>query len=64
PDSRAELLADGRVRLTVPYRIETELAMEILRYGATCIVQGPAPLRRSVARAHADAAARYAGDEP
>ena len=63
PDARAELLDDGRVRLTVPYRMETELVMEILRYGSNCLVQGPASLRRSVAKALRDAAERYPADE-
>jgi predicted DNA-binding transcriptional regulator YafY len=63
PDARAELLDDGRVRLTIPYRIETELVMEILRYGSSCLVQGPASLRRSVAKSLQQAAGRYADDE-
>lgn len=62
PDARAELLDDGRVRLTVPYKIETELVMEILRYGSNCLVQGPASLRRSVARVLRSAAGRYDGE--
>ncbi|MEY4761081.1 MAG: hypothetical protein RLZZ200_937 [Pseudomonadota bacterium] len=63
PNAKAESLPDGGVRLTVPYRVETELVMEILRYGAGCIVQGPASLRRSVARALNQAAARYDKDD-
>lgn len=59
PDARAEVLDDGRVRLTIPYRMDTELVMDILRYGSSCEVQSPAPLRKSVARELLEAAKRY-----
>ncbi len=63
PNARAEPLPDGGVKLSVPYKVETELVMEILRYGPGCVVQGPAPLRRSVASALRKAAACYVKDE-
>ena len=63
PNAKAESLPDGGVRLSVPYRVETELVMEILRYGPGCEVQGPASLRRSVATALRKAASLYTPDE-
>jgi predicted DNA-binding transcriptional regulator YafY len=61
-DATCERCPDGGVRLSVPYSAETELVMEVLRYGADCEVESPDSLRRSVARAHRDAASRYGDD--
>ena len=59
-DATCERCPDGRVRLSVPYNAETELVMEILRYGPKCFVEAPDSLRQSVANAHEAAARRYA----
>lgn len=59
PDQRAQLLEDGGVLLELPYRHVTEILMDVLRYGAEVEVLEPAELRRAVADAHRDAAARY-----
>ena len=59
PDAKAEFLTDGRVRLTIPYRVDTELVMEILRYGDSCLVQSPMSLRKNVAQKLMQAAERY-----
>ena len=50
---------DGRYLLQVPYADETELVMEILRYGPEVEVLAPPELRAEVARRLRDAAARY-----
>lgn len=61
-DATCERCSDGGVRLTVPYNVETELLMDVLRYGPDCVVEAPDSLRHSVATAHAAAARRYAAD--
>ncbi|MFM1887102.1 MAG: hypothetical protein RL026_2259 [Pseudomonadota bacterium] len=59
PEATLQRLPDGGVVLEVPYHHDTELLMEILRYGAQCEVLSPAPLRRSVADALREASALY-----
>lgn len=61
-DATCEHCPDGRVRLSVPYNVETEILMEILRYGPDCVVESPESLRRRVAHAHHQAAQRYFND--
>jgi predicted DNA-binding transcriptional regulator YafY len=56
--------ADGAYVLEVPYSQETELVMDILRYGREVEVLGPAALRARVARELAAAAATYGGGAP
>lgn len=43
------LLGDGSYELKLPYSQDTELLMDILKYGADCEVVGPAALRERVA---------------
>jgi predicted DNA-binding transcriptional regulator YafY len=50
-DQVGTLLEDGRYELTLPYSEDTELVMDILRYGADCEVVGPAGLRERVVAA-------------
>lgn len=57
PGAHAEALTGGQVVLRIPYKHDTELVMDILRYGAHCEVLEPADLRDTVANA-LDAAVR------
>lgn len=59
PDQVGRLLDDGRYELNLPYAEDTELVMDILRYGADCEVLGPEGLRQRVATALRDAWLRY-----
>lgn len=49
PDQVGTLLEDGRYELKLPYSEDTELVMDVLRYGAECEVVGPEGLRGRVA---------------
>ena len=49
PQQQAERLADGSLRLRLPYADERELLMDILRHGRHVQVLAPASLRRAVA---------------
>lgn len=60
PDQQTRELADGRFELRVPYSEDTELVMDILRYGANCEVVGPEALRLRVRSALREALERYA----
>lgn len=51
PDQEGRLLEDGGYELTVPYSEDTELVMDILRYGVECEVVGPEALRERVREA-------------
>lgn len=51
PDQRGALQDDGRYELTLPYSDDTELLMDILRYGANCEVIEPETLRAKVKEA-------------
>ena len=55
---------DGSYVLELPYSQETELVMDILRYGQDVEVLSPPALRRRVAQELAAAAARYASGPP
>ena len=59
PKQRGTLLADGRYELELPYAVDTELVMDILRHGEHCEVVGPPELRARVKAALASALARY-----
>lgn len=59
PDAKTKLFPDGGLQLEVPYHQDTELVMEILRYGPNCEVLGPPALRKAVAEALAAAALQY-----
>ncbi|MGI2324503.1 MULTISPECIES: helix-turn-helix transcriptional regulator [unclassified Methylococcus] len=47
-DQQGELLPDGSYRLRIPYAVEAELAMDVLRHGADVIVEAPESLRQCV----------------
>jgi predicted DNA-binding transcriptional regulator YafY len=59
PDVQSEPQADGGVILRIPYRHDTELVMDILRYGPNVEVLGPVSLRATVGDTHAAAARLY-----
>jgi predicted DNA-binding transcriptional regulator YafY len=59
-DQQQELLADGSLRLTLPYSDDTELVMDLLRHGPDVQVLGPPELRRRVAERLGLALAQYA----
>ena len=48
PDQRGSVLPDGSYQLDVPYSIETELVMDILRHMPDVEVMGPPALRTKV----------------
>lgn len=48
PEQVGTLLEDGRYELRLPYAEDTELVMDILRYGAECEVVAPDGLRGRV----------------
>jgi predicted DNA-binding transcriptional regulator YafY len=56
---KTRLLEDGSFELTVPYSNDTELLMDILKYGAECEVVGPEELRGKLVSAISDALGRY-----
>lgn len=67
PEQVGRVLEDGGYELKLPYSEDTELVMDVLRYGADCEVVGPEGLRRKVREALRAAAASYgddAGDLP
>jgi predicted DNA-binding transcriptional regulator YafY len=60
PQQQTQHLADGRLRLSLPYADPTELAMDILRHGDQVRVLAPKELADEVAQRLRRAAARYA----
>lgn len=60
---QAQILADGSLKLRLPYADSTELSMDILRHGDQVRVLAPPALRREVAERLQRAAAMYAGGE-
>src|SRR5262249_10887299 len=48
PQQRGTFTKDGSYELAVPYRDDRELLMDILKYGADCVVVGPPALRQRV----------------
>ena len=59
PEQVSRFDKDGSYLLEFPYANDSELVMDILRYGADVEVEGPADLRRKVKRRLEEAAARY-----
>jgi predicted DNA-binding transcriptional regulator YafY len=59
-DQRGRTLDDGRYELQLPYADDTELAMDVLRYGETVEVMAPAALRDAIRDRLGRALARYA----
>ena len=53
-----------RYELQVPYSEPNELAMDILRHGASVVATGDPPLVELIAKRLREAAARYAGERP
>ena len=65
PQQQTQTLADGSLRLRLPYADSTELSMDILRHGDQVRVLAPASLQRQVAERLRRAAASYpAGEGP
>ena len=60
PQQKGGFGAGGEYLLEVPYTVDHELVMEILKYGADCVVLAPESLRSRVAEAGRALAARYA----
>ncbi len=58
PRQRARWEKNGCYVLEVPFSSETELMMEILKFGAECEVVSPAALKEAVRQRHLAAAAR------
>jgi predicted DNA-binding transcriptional regulator YafY len=61
PRQQGRTLDDGRYELRLPYDNPTELAMDILRYGADVEVLAPESLRSEIAERLRAAAALYSG---
>ncbi|MEO6408447.1 MAG: WYL domain-containing protein [Burkholderiaceae bacterium] len=59
PQQTSRWLSDGRYELRVPYGDPTELLMDILRHGASVVVQAPPALAADVRQRLADALAAY-----
>ena len=56
---KARWLPDGRYELQVPYSEPNELAMDILRHGASVTVVGDKPMVSAISQRLANAAALY-----
>ena len=59
-DQEGKLLGDGSYELKLPYSEDTELVMDVLRYGSDCEVIEPLGLRERVAEALSAALRQYA----
>ena len=59
PNQRSQLEADGTYLLEIPYSMDQELLMDILRHGASVEVLAPAELRAKVREAHQQAADQH-----
>jgi predicted DNA-binding transcriptional regulator YafY len=62
PRQTGQYLTDGRYELSIPYRDERELVMDILRHGPEVEVLSPRALRQTVRAALARALDRYNED--
>lgn len=62
PKQRARVEADGSYVLQIPYSNDTELVMEIMKFGPDAEVLEPAPLRARVKELHKAALDRYGSD--
>ncbi len=58
-EQRSHYDAEGRYLLEIPYSDDTELLMDILKYGAEVEVLAPADLRAKVAERLREAAEQY-----
>jgi predicted DNA-binding transcriptional regulator YafY len=54
-----QTLADGSLRMRLPYADDTELLMDLMRQGAEVKVESPADLRRKLVERLQAAAAQY-----
>jgi predicted DNA-binding transcriptional regulator YafY len=61
PQQKGTLARDGSYELQLPYSDDRELVMDILKYGADCVVVGPQALRDRVAAEIERARALYRG---
>ena len=59
PKQRARIEADGSFVLEIPYSHDTELVMEVMKFGPDAEVLEPAPLRARVKALHKAALERY-----
>jgi len=59
PEQRGKLLDDGRYELQVPYSLDHELVMDILKHGHNCAVISPPELKRRIKEEIAALAAIY-----
>jgi predicted DNA-binding transcriptional regulator YafY len=59
PEQIGQYLTDGSYELSIPYRDDRELVMDILRHGAEVEVVDPPPLREAVKEVLREALARY-----
>lgn len=59
PDQQGRYLADGSYELSIPYRDERELVMDIMRHGRNVEVVAPSELRDLLQRELEQALARY-----
>lgn len=59
PQQNGRWLEDGRYELTLPYRQQEELLLDILRYGADVEVISPPELRQAIYQRLSDALRQY-----
>ena len=59
PEQIGQFLTDGRYELSIPYRDDRELVMDILKYGPDAEVVSPDSLRKEVAERISAALALY-----
>ena len=59
PNQKSKFLKDGSFELKIPYTLEHELIMDIMKYGQDVIVTEPADLKRTIQIKHQQAADIY-----
>ncbi len=59
PDQKSKFLPDGSYELRIPFTIEHELVMDIMKYGHDVIVVEPEDLKRTIQIKHQEAADIY-----
>jgi predicted DNA-binding transcriptional regulator YafY len=59
PEQKNRFLKDGSYELKIPYTLEHELIMDIMKYGQDVIVTEPADLKRTIQIKHQQAADIY-----
>jgi predicted DNA-binding transcriptional regulator YafY len=62
PQQQGTIRRDGSYELRLPYSDDRELIMDVLKYGADCVVVGPKALRERVVAELERARARYAAE--